>query len=86
MHIPVSAAKAQLTDLVRKAEAGEEVILTRRGRPAVRLVAERPPVDLEKRDRAIAALIAEARANPPPPGPCAARSADFLYDEEGLPA
>ena len=86
MHVPVSEAKAQLTDLVRRAEAGEEVVLTRRGRPAARLVAERPPVDLAKRDAAIAALIAEARANPPAPGPCAARSADFLYDEDGLPA
>ena len=85
MNVSVSEAKAQLTELVRRAEAGEEVILTRRGRPAVRLVAERPPVDLEKRDAAIAALIAEARAKPRSPGPCAARSADFLYDDDGLP-
>ena len=29
MHIPVSEAETQLTDLVRRAEAGEEIILTR---------------------------------------------------------
>lgn len=86
MNVSVSEAKAQLTELVRRAEAGEEVVLTRRGRPAVRLVAERPPVDLEARAAVIAEIIAEARANPPPPGPCAARSADHLYDENGLPA
>lgn len=85
MQVPVSEAKAQLTELVRRAEAGEEVVLTRRGRPAARIVAEKLPVDLERRDATIAAIIAEARAEPPSAGPSAARSADFLYDEDGLP-
>ena len=31
MEVSVSDAKAQLTDLVRRAEAGEEVVLTRHG-------------------------------------------------------
>ena len=85
MHVPVSEAKAQLTDLVRRAEAGEEVVLTRRGRAAVRLVAERPKRDPAAFEAAMTALIASARMNPSP-GPCAARSQDFLYDENGLPA
>ena len=38
MRIPVSKAKGQLTELVRLAEAGDEVILTRHGHAAVRLV------------------------------------------------
>jgi prevent-host-death family protein len=38
MRIAVSEAKTQLTELVRLAEAGEEVILTRHGKAAVRLV------------------------------------------------
>ena len=38
MKISVSEAKGQLTELVRRAEAGDEVILTRHGHPAVRLV------------------------------------------------
>ena len=33
----LSEAKACLTDLVRRAEAGDEVVLTRHGRPVVRL-------------------------------------------------
>ena len=37
MYIPVSEAKAQLTDLVRRAEAGEEIILTRFGHAVARL-------------------------------------------------
>jgi prevent-host-death family protein len=44
MNVPISEAKARLTDLVRRAEAGDEVVLTRHGRPVVRLapVAGRP--------------------------------------------
>ena len=38
MHVPLSDAKARLTDLVRQAEAGEEVVLTRHGKPAARIV------------------------------------------------
>ena len=49
MKITVSEAKAQLTDLVRRAEAGEEVILTRHGHPAVRLVPERVAPSRESR-------------------------------------
>jgi hypothetical protein len=36
MEVSVSDAKGQLTDLVRRAEAGDEVILTRHGHAAVR--------------------------------------------------
>ncbi len=39
MDVPVSLAKAQLTDLVKRAEAGEDVVLTRFGQPVARLVA-----------------------------------------------
>ena len=39
MRISVTEAKGQLTALVRRAEAGDEVILTRHGQAAVRLVA-----------------------------------------------
>jgi prevent-host-death family protein len=37
MQVSVSDAKAQLTDLVRRAEAGDEIILTRHGQPIVTL-------------------------------------------------
>ncbi len=39
MNIPVSDAKSLLTDLVRRAEHGEGIILTRHGRAVARLVA-----------------------------------------------
>ena len=38
MRISVTDAKGQLTELVRRAEAGDEIILTRHGHEAVRLV------------------------------------------------
>ncbi|MBN9179140.1 MAG: type II toxin-antitoxin system prevent-host-death family antitoxin, partial [Microbacterium sp.] len=38
MYVSVIDAKGQLTELVRRAEAGDEIILTRHGHPAVRLV------------------------------------------------
>ena len=36
------AAKTHLSQLVERALGGEEIVLTRRGEPAVRLVPERP--------------------------------------------
>jgi prevent-host-death family protein len=50
MNVPISEAKARLTDLVRRAEAGDEVVLTRHGRPVVRLapVAGRAATELER--------------------------------------
>lgn len=83
MEVSVTDAKAQLTELVRRAEEGEEVILTRHGQPAVRLVPARRAPDRAARRRALeAARAASAHASP---GPCAARSQDFLYDDDGLP-
>jgi len=82
MRISVTAAKAQLTELVRRAEAGDEVILTRHGHPAVRLT----PVDVKPDDQDLRSLLLDIMANArPSPGPSAARSQDYLYDENGLP-
>jgi prevent-host-death family protein len=85
MRISVTEAKAQLTDLVRRAEAGDEVILTRHGQAAVRLV---PVVtgrlDPKARKQLLEALRASGSAKASP-GPSAARSQDFLYGGDGLP-
>jgi prevent-host-death family protein len=84
MDVPVSEAKAQLTDLVRRAEAGEEVVLTRHSQPAVKLVPvarKLDPVEFEALVREVQASAAKTLT----PGPCAAQSQDFLYDDDGLP-
>ncbi len=84
MQVSVTEAKAQLTELVRRAEAGDEVILTRHGHAAVRLVPVNQAPDKRSR-RALmeaARISGSARAKP---GANAARSQDFLYRDDGLP-
>jgi prevent-host-death family protein len=84
MRVSVTDAKDRLTELVRRAEAGDEVVLTRDGQAAVRLVAiKQAPGSVVRRallDAARASGAAKATA-----GPGAARSQDFLYDDDGLP-
>ena len=85
VEISVTDAKAQLTELVRRAEAGDEVVLTRHGQPAARIVAAhkfaRTPEERMAAMRAVQVLAAKTAT----PGPSAARSQDYLYDENGLP-
>lgn len=85
MKISVSEAKAQLSELVRCAEAGEEVVLTRHGRPAVRLTPVAAAVDAATRREAIERISRSASAKMSD-GPSAARSQDFLYGDDGMPA
>ena len=84
MRVPVSEAKGQLTEPVRRAEAGDEIILTRHGHPAVRLVPVKPVTDGASRRALLAAVRASAAAKATV-GPSAARSQDFLYGDDGLP-
>jgi prevent-host-death family protein len=84
MKIAVSEAKGQLAELVRRAEAGEEVILTRHGHPAARISAVRAAHDPERRILRLQ-KISRAAAAKFTDGPGAARSQDFLYGDDGLP-
>ena len=84
MRISVTDAKARLTQLVRRAEGGDEIVLTRHGHPAVRLVAVKPAADRATR-RALMNRLRAAAAAKALPGPNAARSQDHLYDADGLP-
>jgi prevent-host-death family protein len=85
VDIPVSEAKAQLTDLVRRAEAGEDIVLTRHGQPVVRFspVKRLAPTAAEKL-ALFESIIASGRAKVGPEED-AARSQDWLYDDDGLP-
>ena len=84
MQVSVSDAKGQLTELVRRAEAGDEVILTRHGHPVVRLVPVRATPDRTSR-RALLEAVRKSAAAKAAAGPNAARSQDFLYGDDGLP-
>jgi prevent-host-death family protein len=41
--VSLADAKARLSELVERAANGEEVVITRRGKPVARLIPERPP-------------------------------------------
>lgn len=84
MRVSVTAAKGQLAELVRRAEAGDEVILTRHGHPVVRLVPVKMGADRKSRRALLEASRASAAAKAAA-GPSAARSQDFLYGDDGLP-
>ncbi len=87
MDMSITEAKAKLTELVRRAEAGEEVVLTRNGAPVARIAPLEPR--RRKTPEEMMAAIREIQAHAAHEmlaGPDAARSQDFLYDENGLPA
>lgn len=84
IRVPVSEAKGRLTELVRLVEAGDEVILTRHGQAAVRLVPVRTLAGPVERRRLLEA-VRSAASRKAVQGPAAERSQDFLYDDEGLP-
>ena len=86
MNAPVRQATGHLPQLGRRAHAGEEAVLTRHGQPVARLVpaTAKPKHDPEERRKIIEDIVASARGKATP-GPSAARSQDFLYDEYGLP-
>jgi prevent-host-death family protein len=84
VRVSVTEAKGQLTDLVRRAEGGEEVVLTRHGQPAARLVPIKAPANQVSR-RAVLEAARAAGAARATAGPSAARSQDFLYGDDGMP-
>lgn len=76
--VNLAVAKAQLSELINKVEAGEEVVITRHGRPVARVVPATPvkqPVPLER--------LAELRKRLPPwEGGSSAKTLRQLRDEE----
>ncbi|MBB5573026.1 MULTISPECIES: type II toxin-antitoxin system Phd/YefM family antitoxin [Rhizobium] len=85
MRISLDDAEGQLKELVRLAKQGEEIVLTQDGLPAARIQPMKKPMTSEEKENLIKRLQEEVRKKDLPPGPDAARSQDFLYDEYGLP-
>jgi prevent-host-death family protein len=84
MRVAVTNAKGQLTELIRRAEAGEEVVLTRHGRAVARLVPVEAAVAPAERRKLLDAIRSSGAARARP-GESAARSQDFLFGPDGLP-
>ena len=85
MKISITKAKARLSALIKAALAGEQVILTKHGRP----VAEIKPFPITKSPAeklaAIQRIVARARTKRLS-GLSAAEADKFLYDDNGLPS
>lgn len=84
MEVAVKDAQGRLDELVRLAEEGDQVVLTRHGRPAVRLVPVERTVTRADR-RALLAEVRRTASGKATQGASAARSQDDLYGEDGLP-
>jgi prevent-host-death family protein len=89
MQISVTDAEGKLGELVRRAEAGDEVILTSGGEPRVRLTSVPPAESADdvraRRRKALDAFQGCLKGEPGFEGMDAARVTDFLYDDRGLP-
>ena len=59
-NIPVAEAKNRLSEIIARVEAGEEIAVTRRGKPVVRLVAAQP-VDAASRRARVADAFRQLR-------------------------
>ena len=88
MNVPLVEAQARLPELMEQTLSGETVLVAvEDGRTVRRTAVERlTPAEIERRRRLLEEVAASGARNATP-GPCAARSQDFLYDDEtGLPA
>lgn len=91
MLISITKAKAQLSELLRRSENGEDIILTWHGQAVAQLVSIKPAAGrearrklLERRRKLLESMLGSGRCKASR-GPSAARSQDFLYDKYGLP-
>ena len=84
MQISVTDAKAQLTELLRRAEAGDKIVLTRHGQPVARLVPIRAAQNRKAR-RATVEALREAARSQALPGLSDAQYRDFVVGADGLP-
>ena len=59
MNIGIANAKAKLSELIARAQNGEEIVIERHGKPVARLVAEvrtKKPLDVEAIKRHLATM------------------------------
>ncbi len=88
MQVTLAEAQAKLPYLLSRVAKGEQVVVTEDGHPTARLVGVEgatpsDPLPTDERWVLLEALYGSARNRF---GPDAARSADYLYDDFGLPA
>lgn len=91
MRISIEKAAGRFEELIERAERGESVVLTRGDQPTAVLQALDATFGAMAKNlswderRALFEKVRANAANHPDDGVSAARSQDFLYDENGLP-
>jgi len=68
-EFPVAEAKARFSELVGRAENGEEIVIKRHGAPVAKLVAVNPKLSVEERRRKRIEFQEWRRAHGPTLGP-----------------
>ncbi|MFC4348639.1 type II toxin-antitoxin system Phd/YefM family antitoxin [Kordiimonas lipolytica] len=85
MEIAIHEAKGKLSGLIKAAETGEHVVLTRHGRPVAEIKPLIAPKTAAEKREALMAIALRAR-DKQAQGADAAHAADFLYDDTGMPS
>lgn len=68
-EFPVAEAKARFSELVGRAEQGEEIVIKRHGAPVAKLVRVAPKLSVEERRRRTCEYDAWVQAHGTPLGP-----------------
>lgn len=84
MEISIRDAKAKLTNLIKRAESGEEVVVTRHGKP-VATINPVKSVPTANQRRAILRQFLGRAVGRVAPGTTSQTAQDDLYDDVGLP-
>jgi prevent-host-death family protein len=84
MKFSLDEAQAQLDELVRRAQDGEDIVPTRAGEGVAHIFGAKPKRRLSPEERMAIIREVQAMAKDALPGPSAECSQDFLYDEHGL--
>lgn len=86
MEIALSKAKARLSELAARADGGEDVTITRRGKNPIRLVSEKRKRTPEEKRAVLDRYRGALKGRPGMDGVTSENISDFLFDERGLPA
>lgn len=86
-RVDLTFGEPSLSDLVDRAERGESIDIVRKGKIAARVVPAAKETDIDAQRRAaLERFHGCLKGKPGLEGVTAANIADFLYDENGLPA
>ncbi|MBA3898555.1 MAG: type II toxin-antitoxin system Phd/YefM family antitoxin [Sphingomonadaceae bacterium] len=84
-HVPVAAFKDKASEYIAAAESGEEIVITRHGKPAVKMTAALDSIERERRARAALDDLAAMRKRMRAEGRTATMEEMIAWKNEGRP-